>query len=88
MTGTGGGPRPSAGGAGGGIRLSCEIIEPGTGKILVTGGTKGGNGAGDGSIGRVRINYGAKIIGGDVSAFSVNQDKRLISNKGAFLGLL
>lgn len=90
LNGTGGGPRRSAGGAGGGILINCNIADLGNNLVTAIGGLKGGVNAGDGSDGIIRINYGGKILSGSATdpVFTSAFDPKLSVHNGAGLIML
>jgi hypothetical protein len=88
--GAGNGEGDGGGGSGGSVLINCERGNIGTNKITVAGGSAGGATAGAGSVGRIRINYGATLTGSSSPSASTAQNDNLIINEGAsfFFGVI
>lgn len=79
----GSGAVDGAGGAGGCILINTQSGALGSGKIHANAGTCPSNSGCNGSVGRIRINYGALLTGSSSPAASTNQDPLLVDETGA-----
>lgn len=82
----GGGNADGGGGAGGSIKLNIGTLgQLGSNLITATKGVSQTSG-GDGSVGRIRVNYGGKITGSTNPTASTARDPRMLPPQG-FIGL-
>lgn len=79
------------GGAGGAFLLKCQVASLGTNRITVAKGTGGactgsfGGNGGDGSVGRINIDYSGSITGSTTPTLNSRQDGSLADNGGMAL---